>query len=282
MASPAPPPDAVTVSDCVGYSPYDDCLKVSEAGQRFSSIVYVLPFSVIIAMTIVLVLYLLRHRRLREQADRREREHGLREYPMPKDAITLAVQSLPTHKFGQDDSAASDVVDSAAECRLCLEDYVEGVVLRSLPCRHVFHASCIDRWLAGNRRQTNGGGPARGERTCPLCKREPLDRDCLEAAAAAVHASRPRGRAWHAPGNGAQDCMSRSMGGSSSQADAHAPTPSAPRRPYWRFMLHEVILSPVLPGIRQHASAPRGSSRASPPAPPPEEQRHDPAEATAV
>lgn len=278
MASPSPPPGVATASDCVGYSPNDEpCIIISLDDQRsYPIVVYVLPFAFLVTATVLFVLYL---RRLRERADRHEREHGLQEYPMPKDAITLAVQSLPTHTFGQDSGSSSDVIDSAAECRLCLEDYVEGDLLRSLPCGHVFHAGCIDRWLAGNRQQSISSGPARGERTCPMCKREPLDRDCLQAAAAALHASRPRGFAWHARGSRAPDSMSRSIGASSSQPDARGPPPAAGRRPYWRFLLHEVILSPVLPGLRP-SSVPSAWSRGSPPAP--AEQRQDAADATGV
>jgi hypothetical protein len=282
MASPSLPPGVVPVADCVGYTPYDDCSIVGQRNERsYPIVVYVLPFAFIVSATALFFLYLLRQRRLRERADRREREYGLQEYPMPKDAITLAVQSLPTRRFGQDSSSSSDV-DAVPECRLCLEDYVEGVILRSLPCGHTFHAGCIDRWLAGNRRQGTDSGPARGERTCPICKREPLDRDCLQAAAAALHASRPRGFAWHAPMTRAPGSMARSMGASSSQADARAPPPAPPRRPYWRFLLHEVILSPVLPGLQQPSSAARGWSRGHPPAPAPAEQRQDAADATGM
>ncbi|KAJ2778782.1 hypothetical protein H4R18_004405, partial [Coemansia javaensis] len=48
----------------------------------------------------------------------------------------------------------------ARECAICLDDIAPGDVIRSLPCPHVFHAACIDRWLLSQ------------SSTCPLCKRD--------------------------------------------------------------------------------------------------------------
>ncbi|XP_009762973.1 E3 ubiquitin-protein ligase At1g63170 [Nicotiana tabacum] len=44
-----------------------------------------------------------------------------------------------------------------AECCICICSYEDGAELRELPCRHHFHAACIDKWLYINA-------------TCPLCK----------------------------------------------------------------------------------------------------------------
>ncbi|KAK6227936.1 hypothetical protein SCA6_000276 [Theobroma cacao] len=42
-------------------------------------------------------------------------------------------------------------------CSICLEQVSVGDLIRSLPCLHQFHASCIDPWL-------------RQQGTCPVCK----------------------------------------------------------------------------------------------------------------
>ncbi|KAL7433872.1 hypothetical protein ACHAXH_005005, partial [Discostella pseudostelligera] len=45
----------------------------------------------------------------------------------------------------------------SSSCAVCLEQYQVGETLRTIPCFHTFHASCIDPWLA-----------QRAE--CPVCK----------------------------------------------------------------------------------------------------------------
>jgi len=44
------------------------------------------------------------------------------------------------------------------ECVFCLCDIDEGEEIRDLACKHVFHRSCLDRWLEV------------GRATCPLCR----------------------------------------------------------------------------------------------------------------
>ena len=43
------------------------------------------------------------------------------------------------------------------QCMVCLSDFEEGDILRTLPCFHSYHQGCIDEWL--NR-----------SKLCPLCK----------------------------------------------------------------------------------------------------------------
>ena len=44
------------------------------------------------------------------------------------------------------------------ECAICLDDFTEGTRLRKLPCGHVFHSTCVARWLIER------------SAVCPLCK----------------------------------------------------------------------------------------------------------------
>ncbi|CAG5121354.1 unnamed protein product, partial [Candidula unifasciata] len=43
------------------------------------------------------------------------------------------------------------------QCAVCIEPYKAHDVIRILPCRHVFHKSCVDPWLLD-------------QRSCPMCK----------------------------------------------------------------------------------------------------------------
>lgn len=59
------------------------------------------------------------------------------------------------------DSVSPDIStkgrDEDLTCSVCLEQVTDGELVRSLPCLHQFHASCIDQWL-------------RQQATCPVCK----------------------------------------------------------------------------------------------------------------
>ncbi|KAI8098035.1 uncharacterized protein B0P05DRAFT_523063 [Gilbertella persicaria] len=69
-------------------------------------------------------------------------------------APTNFVSKLPTYTFKRE-----KIVDTEhVECAICLEDYLEGDKLRTLPCKHEFHAKCVDAWLTSHKK------------FCPICK----------------------------------------------------------------------------------------------------------------
>ncbi|VDK88543.1 unnamed protein product [Onchocerca ochengi] len=47
------------------------------------------------------------------------------------------------------------------DCPVCIDPYRTGDIIRSLPCRHIFHKTCVDPWLLEHR-------------TCPMCKSDIL------------------------------------------------------------------------------------------------------------
>lgn len=48
--------------------------------------------------------------------------------------------------------------DDKSTCPICFEDFQDGQVLRILPCKHRFHALCVDPWLLNSSSH------------CPLCR----------------------------------------------------------------------------------------------------------------
>lgn len=66
-------------------------------------------------------------------------------------------------------SSKTDTRDSNNDvCVICLERFCDGDRLRVLPCNHLFHMGCIDKWLSGTYSDqecfTSG---------CPTCKKRP-------------------------------------------------------------------------------------------------------------
>lgn len=94
-------------------------------------------------------------------------------------ATSESINALPTYTFKlQKDSSGSmrklisDVKGGAeaagaerdcaisgddAICCICLASYADNDVLKELPCSHIFHTSCVDKWL-------------KMKAICPLCK----------------------------------------------------------------------------------------------------------------
>ncbi|KAL6595466.1 hypothetical protein ACP70R_047806 [Stipagrostis hirtigluma subsp. patula] len=63
-----------------------------------------------------------------------------------------AVAALPETTVGDGGETGE-----AAQCAVCLEGYVAGDKVRTMPCSHGFHEGCILGWLAVSR-------------LCPLCR----------------------------------------------------------------------------------------------------------------
>jgi hypothetical protein len=57
------------------------------------------------------------------------------------------------------------------ECAICLDEFTEGMQLRKLPCGHVFHATCVARWLIER------------HAVCPLCKMDLFEEEQPEVDA---------------------------------------------------------------------------------------------------
>ncbi|KAE8655772.1 putative Ribosomal protein L34e superfamily protein [Hibiscus syriacus] len=48
-------------------------------------------------------------------------------------------------------------VEGGGDCSICLEEFKEDEEDSEMPCKHVFHSGCVEKWL-----QMNG--------SCPICR----------------------------------------------------------------------------------------------------------------
>ena len=80
------------------------------------------------------------------------------EYP-GTDAEQLA-QLGPYTRFKSTDK---EILENVA-CTICLENFKIGEGKRMLPCSHIFHKKCIDRWIKYNKPE------------CCLCRQNPFEK----------------------------------------------------------------------------------------------------------
>ncbi|KAE8717087.1 putative Ribosomal protein L34e superfamily protein [Hibiscus syriacus] len=67
--------------------------------------------------------------------------------PGPAPAPKASIEAMPRIK----------VKESGSDCIICLEEFEIDEEAREMPCKHVFHSGCIEKWL-----QIHG--------TCPVCR----------------------------------------------------------------------------------------------------------------
>eukprot|EP00931_Biecheleriopsis_adriatica_P057601 TRINITY_DN34189_c0_g1_i1.p1 TRINITY_DN34189_c0_g1~~TRINITY_DN34189_c0_g1_i1.p1 ORF type:complete len:313 (-),score=46.46 TRINITY_DN34189_c0_g1_i1:74-1012(-) len=81
--------------------------------------------------------------------------------PKPKGATQELIDALPLIMFEEEASGSSSPGRCRGDtsCAVCICDFEGGEMLRQLPCSHMFHRQCIDRWLRRNK-------------VCPLCLRD--------------------------------------------------------------------------------------------------------------
>jgi len=79
------------------------------------------------------------------------------------------VKSFPTRVYSKQDKISaifegpesSKLANGSPEnCSICLEEYSDREILRELPCSHLYHMECVDKWLTTK------------SSNCPLCKQD--------------------------------------------------------------------------------------------------------------
>ncbi|KAI4972327.1 hypothetical protein ZWY2020_003252 [Hordeum vulgare] len=133
------------------YDNKDHGVLVSMAGSSSGIDIYAVFISKTSGEVLknIQVKVMLRHQMRRD----RVRIPAAREFHGMSSQLVKAMPSLIFTKVQEDNCTSST-------CAICLEDYSVGEKIRVLPCRHKFHAACVDLWLTSWRT------------FCPVCKRD--------------------------------------------------------------------------------------------------------------
>ncbi|KAM8898225.1 RING finger protein 150 isoform 2-T2 [Spinachia spinachia] len=140
---------------------------VSRTSVVFVSISFIVLMIISLAW---LVFYYIQRFRYANARDRNQRRLG--------DAAKKAISKLQVRTIRKGDQETEGDFDN---CAVCIEGYKANDVVRILPCRHLFHKSCVDPWLLDHR-------------TCPMCKM-----NILKALGIAVSPWRPLFDEGHGP-----------------------------------------------------------------------------------
>ncbi|XP_060707333.1 RING finger protein 150a isoform X2 [Hemiscyllium ocellatum] len=116
---------------------------VSRTSVVFVSISFIVLMIISLAW---LVFYYIQRFRYANARDRNQRRLG--------DAAKKAISKLQIRTIKKGDKETESDFDN---CAVCIEGYKPNDVVRILPCRHLFHKTCVDPWLLDHR-------------TCPMCK----------------------------------------------------------------------------------------------------------------
>ncbi|XP_037533314.1 RING finger protein 150, partial [Nematolebias whitei] len=110
---------------------------VSRTSVVFVSISFIVLMIISLAW---LVFYYIQRFRYANARDRDQRRLG--------DAAKKAISKLQVRTIRKGDQETEADFDN---CAVCIEGYKPNDVVRILPCRHLFHKSCVDPWLLDHR-----------------------------------------------------------------------------------------------------------------------------------
>ena len=100
-------------------------------------------------------------KKMRYCADQQECE-CCRQHVRDQDCTTcLIVKRACRQPSGCRDDGCPD--HGSSECAICLQNFLDGDTLRLLPCHHIFHSECADKWLAKSEVPDD-------DRKCPMCR----------------------------------------------------------------------------------------------------------------
>ena len=68
-------------------------------------------------------------------------------------------RGIPSDVLAAYTTAGAYAGAAGVECAICYEEFAQGAAVRTLWCRHAYHAACVDQWLLEKQNK------------CPLCQR---------------------------------------------------------------------------------------------------------------
>jgi len=69
--------------------------------------------------------------------------NNLQAVEVPNGLDSSILNTFPIMKFEEEKFP----LEADHSCSICLEEYIANEELRVLPCNHIFHVACIDKWL---------------------------------------------------------------------------------------------------------------------------------------
>ncbi|KAJ8298476.1 hypothetical protein KUTeg_025007 [Tegillarca granosa] len=125
------------------YNPHN----ISKTSVLFVSISFIVLMIISLAWLVFYYIQRFRYAHAKERLTRRLAS-----------AAKKAIAKIPQRSLKIGDKELETDFD---QCAVCIEGYKPSDVIRSLPCRHIFHKSCVDPWLLEMR-------------SCPMCKMDIL------------------------------------------------------------------------------------------------------------
>ncbi|KAM3722827.1 RING finger protein [Dirofilaria immitis] len=136
----------IALNDCqiIDITDSDALRSFSKTSVLFVSISFIILMVISLAW---LVFYYVQRFRYAHAKDRLQRRLF--------NAAKKALARIPTRLLRAGDKELD------IDCPVCIDPYRAGDIIRLLPCRHIFHKTCVDPWLLEHR-------------TCPMCKSDIL------------------------------------------------------------------------------------------------------------
>ena len=79
-------------------------------------------------------------------------QHAPAAAPAPRALRKRILERLPRESYSREGTESE-----SSECVICITVFEEGEEIRVLPCKHVFHITCVDTWFESHS-------------SCPTCR----------------------------------------------------------------------------------------------------------------